>query len=113
MNIGRCLRDLSARSTAPRPMIGSVLAVQLTTMSNSASRAGQVGQPHRLAAEARGQLLAAFERAVGDGDGLRLLGREVRGREVDHLAGADEQHARLAQVLEQLARPGARRRRPC
>jgi hypothetical protein len=41
MNIGRCLRALSARSTAPRPMIGSWLAVQLTMTSNSCSREGR------------------------------------------------------------------------
>jgi hypothetical protein len=39
--------------------------------------------------------------------------REVRGDQLDHLAGADEQHADLAQVLEQLAKPGARQRPPC
>ena len=41
MNIGRCRRAFSARSTAPRPMIGSELAVHEMTMSNSASRAGR------------------------------------------------------------------------
>ncbi len=41
MNIGRWRRAFNARSTAPRPMIGSELAVHETTMSNSASRAGR------------------------------------------------------------------------
>ena len=41
MNIGRCLRVFSARSTAPRPMIGSELAVHEITTSNSASRCGR------------------------------------------------------------------------
>ena len=41
MNMGRCLRALSARSTAPRPMIGRVLAVQLITASNSCRRSGR------------------------------------------------------------------------
>ncbi len=40
MNIGRWRRRLSARSTAPRPMMGSVLAVQLTMASNSCRRSG-------------------------------------------------------------------------
>ena len=54
MNIGRCLRAFSARSTAPRPMIGSELAVHDTTMSNSRRRAGRSARriasaPKRLA----------------------------------------------------------------
>ena len=43
-----------------------------------------------------------FERAVGHGHAAGLAGGEVRGHQLDHLAGADEQHAGLAQVLEQL-----------
>ena len=65
MNIGRCLRAFSARSTAPRPMIGSELAVQRHDDVELVQARRQVGQPHRLAAEARGQLLAALQRAVG------------------------------------------------
>ena len=72
MNIGRCRRAFSARSTAPRPMIGSELAVHETTMSNSA--AAPAGRPARIAcgAEARRQLLAAlaacgWRRAIGCG----------------------------------------------
>src|SRR6218665_107176 len=41
MNIGRWRRFLSARSTAPRPMMGRLLAVQLMTASNSCSRSGR------------------------------------------------------------------------
>ena len=41
MNIGRWRRAFSARSTAPRPMIGSELAVHEITASNSCSRAGR------------------------------------------------------------------------
>ena len=65
MNIGRWRRAFSARSTAPSPMIGSVLAVHDTTTSNSVQALRHVGQPHRLGAEASGQLLAALQRAVG------------------------------------------------
>jgi hypothetical protein len=63
---------------------------------------GQVGQAHDLGAKAAGQLFAALQRAVGDGDGLRLARGKVGGGQLDHLAGADEQHAR-GQVFEQLA----------
>jgi hypothetical protein len=64
---------------------------------------GQVGQPHRLAAEARGEPFAALGGAIGDGDRFRLAGGEMRRGQLDHLAGTDEQDARLAQVLEELA----------
>src|SRR5687768_17889591 len=47
----------------------------------------------RTRIEARGQALRALERAIGDRDARRRLRREVRGRELDHLAGADEEHA--------------------
>ena len=50
----------------------------------------------------RGELLAALEGAVGDRDGARVLRGEVGGGQLDHLAGADEQHLDLGQVLEQL-----------
>jgi hypothetical protein len=63
----------------------------------------QVGQAQRLRAEAAGELLAALERAVGHRHAARLARREVRGDQLDHLAGADEEHVQLAQVLEQLA----------
>ena len=39
--MGRCLRFLSARSTAPSPIKGNVLAVQLMTASNSCKRSGR------------------------------------------------------------------------
>ena len=41
MKIGRRLRSLTARSTAPKPMMGNTLAVQLMTASNSCRRAGK------------------------------------------------------------------------
>ena len=112
MNIGRWRRAFSARSTAPRPMIGSELAVHETTMSNSSSRAGRSASADRLAAEARAELLAALERAVGDRH-ARAAVRAAKcvADELDHLAGADEQHLGLAQVLEQLRGQPHRRRR--
>ena len=59
MNIGRCRRAFSARSTAPRPMIGSELAVHETTMSNSASRAGRSASGKVVRREARAELAGA------------------------------------------------------
>ncbi len=63
---------------------------------------GQVGQAHDLAAKAAGQLFAALQRAVGNGDGLGVLGAEVSGAELNHLAGTHEQNFHLAQVFKQL-----------
>ena len=40
MNMGRLRRFFNARSTAPKPIKGKVLAVQLMTASNSCSRSG-------------------------------------------------------------------------
>jgi hypothetical protein len=84
-------------------MMGSELAVQETTASNSCSR---LGSPTGAspAAEAGGQALAALQRAVGHRHRLGRTRREVRGHQFDHLAGADEEHLHLGQVLEQLRR---------
>jgi hypothetical protein len=73
MKIGRWRRAFRARSTAPSPMMGRELA-----------------------------LLAAFDGAVGHGHRARAARGEVGGGQLDHLAGADEEDADLAQVLEQL-----------
>ena len=113
MNIGRCRRAFRARSTAPRPMIGSELAVHETTMSNSASRAGRSASGKVVAEKRAPSSLGARRAAVGDREQARLARREVGRRELDHLAGADEQHLGLAQVLEQLRRRGAPRPPPC
>ena len=75
MNIGACRRCLTTRSSSPLPRIGSVLAVQVTMMSNCAQPLGQLVQRDRLGAEAVGELAAALERAVGDGDRLRVASR--------------------------------------
>ena len=48
------------------------------------------------------EITAALERAVRDRHRLRAAGREVRRDQLDHLAGADEQHLGVAQVFEQL-----------
>jgi hypothetical protein len=59
-------------------------------------------QAQRLRTEARGQTFTSFERAIGDRHALGGLGGEVRGHQFDHLAGADEQHVHVGQLLEQL-----------
>ena len=71
MNMGRCLRALSARSTAPRPMMGSWLAVELTITSNSCRRVGRsasriTSPPKRLASfSPRSSVRLAMTMALG------------------------------------------------
>ncbi len=74
---------------------------------------GQVGQAHHLAAKAGGKLFAALQRAVGNGDSLGVLGGEVRGAQLDHLARAHEQHLDLGKVFKQLAGQAHGGCRPC
>ena len=73
---------------------------------------GQVGQRHGGGAEALGQRAGALQRAVGD-DHPPGVGGPMRGAQLDHLAGADEQHRAVGQVLEDLlaqAHAGSRHR---
>ena len=63
---------------------------------------GNVGQLHHAGAEAVGQCLAAFHGAVGNHHLLGIARGKVGAGQFDHLAGAHEQDADLAQVLEQL-----------
>ena len=72
MNIGRCWRAFSARSTAPRPMIGSELAVHETTMSNSARRAGRSARRIASAPKRPASFSPRSQRAVGDRHRARL-----------------------------------------
>ena len=104
MKIGAWRRALTTRSSSPLPRIGSVLAVQVTMMSNSGSRSRHFVQRDRLGVEALGKPLAALERAIGDRDRLRLARGEVRRGELDHLAGADQQQALVAERRERCAR---------
>jgi len=53
-----------------------------------------------VAREARRQCLAAFQRAVGDGEPLRFARGKVRSAQFDHFTGADEQHLLFGNVLE-------------
>ena len=71
--------------------------------------AGQVGQAHHFGAKAAGELFAALQRAVGNRHRLGVAGSKVRGRQVNHFAGADKQNLDFAQILEQLAGQAHRR----
>ena len=105
MNIGRRRRARSARSTSPLPRIGSDEAVHDTTMSYSCSCSAQrAAARSRCAVEAVREALGALERAVGDRDARRRLRGEVRGAQLDHLAGADEQHALVLEAREDARR---------
>lgn len=90
-------------------MIGKVLAVQLTTASNSCKRSGRSAKRMTSAPKRAASLLPAVSRAVGNRHALGALGREMRRGEFDHLPCADEQHANLAEVFEQLSRQPHRR----
>ncbi len=59
----------------------------------------------------RARDLAAFGAAVGHRQRARFTAGEMRGGQLDHLAGADKQHVDLAEVLEQLLRQAHRRGR--
>ena len=103
MNIGRCRRAFSARSTAPRPMIGRRAGgaghddVELVQHAAAGRPGAAPAAPKRLASfSPRSSVRLATAMRLG------LARRKVRGHQFDHLAGADEQHADLAQVLEQL-----------
>ena len=81
-------------------------------MSCSCSRSGSSRSSIAWALKRCGEMLRALERAVRDRDRARPLRREVRRTELDHLAGADEEHARLAQRRERSARRASPPRRP-
>ena len=50
---------------------------------------------NRFGGKTRGELFAAPHCAIGDGDRLRFLRREMRGGKLDHFAGADQQQPLL------------------
>ena len=64
---------------------------------------GQVVQRDGAAEEAVGERLRALERAVGERQAARMLGGEMRRAELDHLAGADEEHALLGDRWDRCA----------
>ena len=69
---------------------------------------GQIPQTHHFAAKTAGQLLAALQGAVGNGNGFGVFGSKVRGAQLDHFARTHKQHLDLAEVFEQLARKAHR-----
>ena len=71
----------------------------------------QVGEREGRRREARAELVGARRAAVRDREQARLAGREVGRGQLDHLAGADEEHLGLAHVLEKLRRQAHRGRR--
>ena len=84
-------RALSAAAAAALVISGQGLAVQLTTMSASASSLSSGGQVDRIALDLRGEFLGACQRAVGDDHALDARGGEMAGGEANHLACADHQ----------------------
>ena len=68
----------------------------------------QLGQADRFAVEAGGKRLATVHGAVGDRDRARVLRREVRGAQLDHFTGADEQHVLVGDAVENALRQAHR-----
>ena len=93
MKTGACLRCFTTRSSSPLPMIGSVLAVHVTTMSNSCSRCGSsfsvIACPPRRSASWLPRSSVRFATVTDFG----FLREEMARGELDHLARADEQQA--------------------
>ena len=91
MRIGRRLRAFMARSTAPRPIIGNVLAVQEMTTSNSGRRVGRSVRRMECAlkcaasASPRSRVRLAMVIAFG-------CGPRDGSHQRDHVAGTDEEH---------------------
>ena len=69
-------------------------------MSASARCLRKIGERDRIAAEAARQRLRVFERAVGDDQAPHARFGEMPRGELDRLAGADQQHAGLAEIGE-------------
>ena len=71
---------------------------------------GQLGQTQARRAKSCRELLATFERAIGHAHGPGCARRKVRGDKLDHFASADEEHADVLEVLEELRRKSHRGR---
>ena len=108
MNIGRCLRCLDGaldhalaedRQRAGGGGDDDVVGGQVV---------GQIVQRDGAAAEALRQRAGALQGAVGDGDVLGVLRGEMVGAQLDHLAGADEQHVLLVDAGENALRQAHR-----
>ena len=71
-------------------------------MSNSCSRVGQVAQADRLAVEAVGERLRRAPACGWRRRVARLLRGEMGRAQLDHFAGADEQHAAVLDSLSKM-----------
>ena len=91
MNIGRCRRSSSARRTSARPITRPGRAVEETTMSACGRCAAQRLEPDHRGRQALGDPLGAARAAVRDDHAADLLRVQVARRELDHLAGADQE----------------------
>ena len=112
MNTGACLRCLTTRSSRPLPMIGSVLAVQVTTMSNSCSRCGNSFSVIASAPKRSASLLPRSSVRLATVTDLGLLRGEVGRGELDHLARADQQQSLARRSTGRCARRASPPRRP-
>ena len=112
MNTGACRRCLTTRSSMPLPMIGSVLAVQVTTMSNSRRRSGSSFSVIASAPKRSASLLPRSSVRLATVTDFGDFGGEVRRGELDHLAGADQQQPLLARSTGRCARRASPPRRP-
>ena len=112
MNIGACRRALTTRSSRPLPRIGSVLAVQVTTMSNSCRRSGSsfsvIASAPKRSASSRPRSSVRLATVID----ARLARGEMRRRELDHLARADQQQPLLRRSTGRCARRASPPPRP-
>ena len=111
MKTGAWRRALTTRSSRPLPRIGSVLAVQVTMMSKRCSASGisfsVIASASKRSASWRPFSSVRLAMVIDFG----LPRGEMRRRELDHLAGADEQQALVGDRREDPLGELDRRRR--
>ena len=103
-------------------MIGKVLAVQdngravdvqwlvPAEQAEVMQLTGQLTQQHGLRTDFLRQFFTARRGAVGNDHLRRMLGRKMGGDQIDHFAGAHEQHPAIGQCFENAARQSDRGR---
>ena len=109
MNSGRPRRCRSAAWTRVRGQDRRRRAGRGDDHVGLGERGVELAPRHDRAADVGGQRLGVGGGAAADGDPLRLLRGEVPRRQLGHLAGADDEHRRVAQVADDLARQAERR----
>jgi hypothetical protein len=108
MNIGLWRRLRIARSTAPLPRMGSGGGgTDHDVRAMEVFRHGIEGDGFRM--EAVAERMCPFHGAVGDDDMADAVADEVAQRQLDGLAGADDQRGQGLQVTEDLPRERHRR----